>query len=322
MKKISFMHQASIGDMLMVTPTYRAVKECFPECETVVITSHAGYEMMFGNPFIDRLIVYRKGDPFLPIIKNIWRSDVAVIFDYHYRNALYAMLAMIPKRIGHGKDWINIHLEDEPLDLFEPLKYLAAVAPLGIHTDDITLTRPIANADDRAHVDELIRSICPREEKLVIIVPFSLSTLKDWATENYRELIRRLKAKGNVIAILGGREQRNRAAEEFPDAINLCGSTNLRESAEIISRARLYISGCTAMLHVCSTTDTPSIALYGPTLPEQWAPKKNCTVIYHKQACAPCYGLDRPPCADNKCMKSITVEEVWAVAEKIIEQKK
>ena len=318
MKKICFMHQASIGDMLMVTPTYRAVKECCPDCKTVVVTSHAGYEMMLGNPHIDKLIAYRKGDPVLPIITSIWRSDVAVIFDYHYRNALYAMLALIPKRMGYGKDLINIHLEDEPLELFEPLKYLAAVAPLGIRTDDLTLTRPVATDDDRAHVDEIMRSNGLSGDKLIIIVPFSLSTIKDWSTERYRELIGRLRSKGYATAIVGGKDQFDRAAREFPDALNLCGATNLRESAEIISRARLYISGCTAMLHVCSTTDTPSIALYGPTIPEQWAPKKNCTVLYHKLPCSPCYNLTDEPCRDNRCIKSISVDEVWSAVENIL----
>ncbi len=318
MKKICFMHRASIGDTLMVTPTYRAVKECFPNCKTVVVTSHAGYDLMLGNPHIDRLIPYRKGDPVLPIIKGIWRSDVAVIFDYHYRNALYAALALIPKRIGYGKNFINVRLNDEPLELFEPLKYLAAVKDLGIHTDDLSLTRPVATDADRDHIDRIMQSILRLGQRLVIIVPFSLSTLKDWSTENYRQLIRRLRKKNCVAAILGGGDQFEQTEREFPDAVNLCGVTNLREAAEIISRAELYISGCTAMLHVCSTTDTPSIAIYGPTMPEQWAPKKNCTVITHNLPCSPCYNLKDPPCVDNKCLKNISVDEVWRAVENIL----
>ncbi len=315
MRKICFMHQASIGDTLMVTPVYRAVKECYPDCKTVVVSSHAGYELMLGNPHIDILLAYRKGDPVLPIIKNIWRADAAVIFDYHYRNALYALLALIPKRIGYGKDLINVRLRDEPLELFEPLKYLAAVKQLGIHTDDIRLTRPVATAEDRAHVDELCRSFPTSDRKLAVIVPFSLDDIKDWMPESYRELIRRLQAKKCAAVILGGRDQAERAAREFPAAINLCGATNLRESAELIARADVYISGCTSMLHVCSTTDTPAIAIYGPSMPEQWAPKKNCTVITHRFPCSPCHNLKPMTCVDKDCIRAISVDEVWAAVE-------
>ena len=316
MKKIAFMHQASIGDMLMVTPVYRAVKECYPDCRVIVVSSHAGRELMLGNPHIDTLLAYRKGDPVLPIIKSIRRSEAAVIFDYHYRNALYALLALIPKRIGYGKGLINVRLQDEPLELFEPLKYLAAVKQLGIHTDDIRLTRPVATAEDRAHVDEICRSF--GNKKFAVIVPFSLDMIKDWMPERYREIIKRLQSRDMEVVILGSSDQTVRADVEFPDAINLCGKTNLRESAEMIARAEIYISGCTSMLHVCSTTDTHAIAIYGPSMPEQWAPKKNCTVITHRFPCSPCHNLSNKPCIDNRCLKSIAVDEVWTAVERFV----
>lgn len=204
MKKICFMHQASIGDTLMVTPVYRAVKECFPACRQVVVTSHAGYELMKGNPYIDTLLRYEKGDAVLPIIKNIWRADASVIFDYHYRNALYSFIALIPKRIGYGKDFINVKLQDEPLEMFEPLKYLAAVRQLGIHTDDLTLTHPVATEQEKNRVTKILGKIKSPAQKLVLLVPFSLSTVKDWEPSKYREIIARIKNLGHVPSIIGG----------------------------------------------------------------------------------------------------------------------
>lgn len=319
MKKICFIHRASIGDTLMATPVYRALKECYPACRQVVVTGHAGYELLRGNPYIDKLLRYENGDPVLPIIKNIWRADASVIFDYHYRNALYSFLALIPKRIGYGKDFINVKLRDEPLEMFEPLKYLAAVKQLGIHTDDLTLTRPVATSQEKIHVTKILSEIKSPAQKLILLVPFSLATIKDWEPSKYREIILRIKKLGHMTAIIGGKEESNRAAHEFPDAVNLAGKLNLREVTELISRADLQISGCTAMLHICSTTDTPSIALYGATLPEQWAPRRNCTVITKRLPCSPCYNIEgKPPCQNNLCMKDISVDEVWSVAEKIL----
>ena len=320
MKKICFMHQASIGDTLLATPVYRALKESFPACRQVVVTSHVGYELLKGNPHIDTLLRYEKGDAFLPIIKNIWRADVSVIFDYHYRNALYSFLALIPIRMGYGKEFINVKLRDEPLEMFEPLKYLAAVKSLGIHTDDLSLTKLAATEQEKIRVTEILREIKSPAQKLILLVPFSMDRIKDWEPFKYREIISRVKKLGHVVAIMGGSSEYNRIAEEFPDVVNLAGKLNLREVAELISRADLQISGCTALLHICSTTDTPSIALYGPTLPEQWAPKKNCTVITHRLPCSPCYNIEgKPRCHDNICIKNISVDEVWSAAEKILE---
>ena len=322
MKKICFMHQASIGDTLMVTPVYRALKECFPNCRQVVVTGHAGYELLYGNPYIDVLLRYEKGDPVVPIVKNIWRADASVIFDYHYRNALYSFLALIPKRIGYGKDFINVKLRDEPLEMYEPLKYLAAVKQLGIHTEDFSLTTPVASEQDKLHVEEILSEIKSPAQKLILLTPFSLDTIKDWEPSKYREIISRAKKFGYAAAILGGQAESSRVVQEFPDAINLAGKLNLRESAELISRADLHISGCTSMLHVCSTTSTPAIAIYGPSDPKQWAPKKNCTVITHNLPCSPCHNIEgKPLCYNNRCIKDISVDEVWKVIEEILERR-
>lgn len=322
MKKICIMHQASIGDMLMVTPVYRAVKECYPNCRQVVVTNHIGYELMSGNPYIDVLLSYEKGDAVLPIIKNIWRADVSVIFDYHYRNALYSFLALIPRRIGYGKDFINEKLRDEPLEMFEPLKYLAAVKQLGIHTEDLTLTRPIATEAEKIHVEKILNEIKLPMQKLILLAPFSLDEIKNWEPFKYREIIIRAKQSGYAVAIVGSSSERARAEVEFPDAVNLAGEFNLRETAELISRADLQISGCTATLHICSTTPTHAIAIYGASDPEQWAPKKNCTVISHRLACSPCHNIPgKPRCHNNICIKNISVDEVWNAVEKILEGK-
>ena len=306
--------------MLMVTPVYRALKECFPSCRQVVVTNHIGYELFRGNPHIDTLLSYEKGDAVLPIIKNIWRADASVIFDYHYRNALYSFLALIPKRMGYGKNFINVKLRDEPLEMFEPLKYLAAVAQLGIHTQDFTLTRPVATEQEKIHVEEILREIKLSAQKLILLAPFSLDEIKDWEPPKYREIISRVKNSGHAVAILGSKAEAARAQKEFPDAVNLAGKFNLRETAELISRADLQISGCTATLHICSTTPTPAIAIYGPSMPEQWAPKKNCTVITHRLPCSPCHNIPgKPRCHNNLCIKNISVDEVWFAVEKILE---
>ncbi len=128
-----------------------------------------------------------------------------------------------------------------------------------------------------------------------------------------------LKQKNCVVVMTGGIEQFELIHRDFPNVINLAGKINLRESAELISQMDLQICGCTALLHVCSTTNTPSVAIYGPTLPEQWAPRKNCTVITHRFACSPCYNIPgKPLCQNNECLQDISVGEVWSAIEKYI----
>ena len=323
MKKICVMHRASIGDTLLATPAYRAIKTVYPNAKLVVITSRLGNELLYGNPYIDKLVAYEKGDSVISVLREIWRADVALIFAHHYRNALYAFLALIPKRIGRGKDFINCRLSDKNELKYEPLKYLNITQQIGVNTSDLSLHRPMPSEDEQKRVRQLIDNFRDNpEQKVVIIVPYSLASKKDWAAENYRKIIHRLKGKEILPVVLGGKDNREQIANEFPEAINMAGETNLRESAELIALADLQLCGCTAMLHVCSTTDTPVIAMYGPTDPEQWAPRGNCTVISHKFSCSPCYNNGSKPCDDNKCIQAITVDEVWKEMEKYLDEEK
>ena len=217
---------------------------------------------------------------------------------------------MIPQRIGRGKDFINRKVHDDDPLLYEPLKDLHVAAVVGADSDDVRLTPLSPTKDELSHVRTRLASIQNDGQKLVIVVPHSLSPLKDWEPEKYRELICRFQHQGWAVVMLGGKNERSRIAEEYPMAVNMAGDLSLRESAVLIASADLQISGCTAMLHVCATTDTPSIALYGPTVPEQWAPKRNCHVITKRFPCAPCYSTGRE-CGDNRCIRAIQVDDVW-----------
>jgi len=306
--------------MLLATPVHRAIKETFPDCKLVVVTNTVGFELMSGSPYIDNLISYEKGDSVFGVIKNIWRAEAALILDYSYRNAFMAFLAAIPKRIGRGKEFINFKINPLPTEMFEPLKYLEIAKTIGIHSENLSLVRPVATAEEKLRVKKICDEVKIDGKKFILIVPYSLKPLKDWNVENYREIISRLKNLGHSVALIGGRKERELIEKNFPGVKNFAGETNLRESAELISQADLQISGCTSMLHVCSATNTPSVAIYGPSNPKQWAPRKNCTVISRNLDCSPCYNIaGKIPCKEKTCLETITVDEVWKVVKNLLE---
>jgi len=55
--------------------------------------------------------------------------------------------------------------------------------------------------------------------------------------------------------------------------------------------------------------------LFGPNTPARYGPiGKGHYVIYKQLKCSPCIIAHKgivPYCKDNKCMKAITVEDVW-----------
>ncbi len=323
MKKIFVADRASLGDTLLATPTLRAIKETYPDSRTIMMASPAARDILEGHPFVDELLLYEKGDSVFPIIKKIWRADLALILDFHYRSSLFAWLACIPRRIGRGtkkKSFLTDQVLGTPnTHTYEVENTLAVARYAGIDTTNTQLIMAPCHEQEKQHVKQLLmkNKVDLSMQSMIVLAPYSLSYLKDWPEEYYQELIDFLVLHQFVVVIVGGKEHRERA-EKFTGSLNMVGLMNIRETTYLISLAELVVCGCTSVLHFAATTNTPQIAIYGPTTPVQWAPRKNCTAMTKNLPCSPCYNTGQE-CRDDKlCVRQITPIEVCAAVSQIL----
>jgi ADP-heptose:LPS heptosyltransferase len=106
----------------------------------------------------------------------------------------------------------------------------------------------------------------PRES--IVIHPFSGSTQKNWPLDRFRELAARVP---HNIEWIAGPE------EELPEAMRY---DDLASLAQWIGGARLYIGNDSGITHLAAAVGVPTLALFGPTAPNVWAPRgHNVTVI-------------------------------------------
>lgn len=315
----------NLGDILLLTPVFRAIKETYPDCKVIMMAAPPARGILKGHPFIDELIIYSKKDS--PItafkyIKKIWHYDLALILDHSYRNGLFAKLAGIPMRIGQSdkkgdKDCLTHEILPHQSPLYEVEKFLNIARAAGITTDNYSLSMALAKESEKVKVHQLlIQNNINDADNFIVIAPYSLSDLKNWPEENYQEIINFLQSKNYKVIIVSGKENRERA-DFYNGCYNFAGLTNIRETTYLISLSQLIICGCTSTLHFASTTLTKIIALYGPTSSEQWAPKKNCTVISCNYSCSPCFPFGNI-CNKNRCITSISPEKVCQEIERIL----
>lgn len=100
---------------------------------------------------------------------------------------------------------------------------------------------------------------------------------KVWPLTKFIELATVLKQHHNNygIVITGGKTEHHLAREfinHVPDTINLVGKTNVLQLTACIRRFSAYISSDTGAMHVACVTDTPLVALFGPTNSIRTAP--------------------------------------------------
>ncbi|MFL6451786.1 MAG: glycosyltransferase family 9 protein [Bryobacteraceae bacterium] len=119
----------------------------------------------------------------------------------------------------------------------------------------------------------LVPKICtdePERRRSVIIHPFSGGVRKNWPLPCFQSVASEL---GMEVEWIAGPEEELPAARRFE---------NLLQLASWIRGASLYIGNDSGITHLAAATGAPTLALFGPTAPEVWAPRGgNVTVLAH-----------------------------------------
>jgi heptosyltransferase-2 len=169
---------------------------------------------------------------------------------------------------------------------------------------------------ERAAVDALLRGASHAGEPLIALAPGSIWATKRWPF--FPDLARELGQHGRVVVI--GSEADAPLARDISDAaggsvVDATGRLSLLASAELLSRATLLVTNDSAPQHLASAVGTPTVTVFGPTVPEfgfgPLAPGSR--VVGHATlSCRPCHphGPVTCPLGHWRCMRELSVRDV------------
>jgi heptosyltransferase-3 len=152
---------------------------------------------------------------------------------------------------------------------------------------------------------------------LLVVSIGAKADVKDWEDTNWAALLRRLGAQLSEwgLAMLGGADERQRSESLLANwtgpYVNLCGRLTVRESAALLTRARVYLGHDSGPMHLAAAVGTPCVAVFSSrNLPGEWYPYgAQHHVVYHSISCQGCK-LDVCIERQKACIRSITVDEV------------
>ena len=155
--------------------------------------------------------------------------------------------------------------------------------------------------------------------RFMAINPVALWETKLWEDEKFAELGDRLRVEFGIGIVLTGGEagplDRIRSWMKT-EAVNLGGRTTLRELACLYRQAALIVTTDSGPMHLAAAMGTPVVALFGPTDPARTGPYgPGHRVIRRELPCMPCF---RKHCEDPRCMKEISVNEVFSAVKEMI----
>jgi heptosyltransferase-2 len=320
-----------LGDAVHSLPAIHSLRRGCPEAELTVLTRPPCAEVYQGCPDVSDLIVLPPA--FVLHRLAAYRSlrsrkfDLAVLFPNSFESALMSVLAGVPERIGYRRDFRSFLLT-RSIDSSDRHRihridyYMKLVTSLGLPDRGRIFPFHIPTESDREAETILKRHGVGTDEPLVgIHFGAAFGSAKAWPVERYAALSDQLAKKFQArVLVFGGRdvepllERFRRDLQSEP--ILLIGQTTVKTLAALVRRCGLFVSHDTGPLHLAYALGTPTISIFGPTLPEVSRPEgENHVTVYKGVECSPCWKRHCP--IDHRCMERVSVEEILELAETV-----
>jgi ADP-heptose:LPS heptosyltransferase len=316
-----------IGDAVLLIPALISLKKAFPDSIIHVLAEKRNSAAFSLCSCIGRIFEYDTPKDLL----NAIRGSYDVVIDteqWHRLSAAVARLTNAPVLIGFAtneRKKMFTHAVPYSMDDYEVYNFLDLMTPLMATMMPKSTSHFVDVPSDLT--DKAIGILLPLlSRKIVVIFPGGSIKEKKWGARKYREMAIMLTAKGVGVVVVGGRDDipaGEQIVTGLHNTLNLCGSLSLAETAAVLERSSLLLTGDSGIMHIGQGLGMKIVALFGPGSAKKWAPRgENCKVINKQLACSPCttFGL-MPKCKKGgACMKDITVEEVFNAAVALLGQ--
>lgn len=341
--KILVIQTAKIGDLVCTTPVFREIKKQFPNCFLAALVLPRAEDILRNNPHLDETILLPGVERLTERIKLI-RKLRKEKYDWVFNvlpdsfNNIIPLWSLVPNRVattykGGGEIialtaiFNNYRLEyrKHTLALRHYLNLLKFIGIKDYSEEKEIFLRP---EEEQGALNFLKTQNLKSDDLLVGISVTSGVKLNEWPPDRFAKLadrlIEELQAK---IIFIGSGDERSRVEEVQKmmghNAINSCGNFRLYELPALLKKLKLFISVDTGPLYMANTVGTPVIDIVGPDNMQEQRPSGNkCKIVQKNIDCAPCLfiflGVSFCKEGHLRCVKEITVEEVFQAAQDLI----
>jgi len=340
-----FVSLSGIGNFIMQSPAFSAVKEQHPKSHiTVWVALRNTAPLAKANPHIDRVIkapIKRSLLGHLSQIIKFRRShfDVGVVLHpgQLWKSALYLQLAGIPQRIGlryphlgnpdsslflSETHSLNESLHDTSLNLslLQTLNIKSHSSPPSYH---LAIPKQHQNQAQKILYN---LSLAP-DKVLVGIHPGSASHFqwKRWPLANFTKTCQHLIKKHDAhLLIFGGpselkpmKDLRNSIGKHHTSLI----SNKLLTSAALIGQCHFFLSNDSGLMHIAAALQVPTLGIFGPTSEKRTGPLGPHAHTIRATRSAPVYDVNNNSdfgTAPHPTLTELTPESVIAKLDQLL----
>lgn len=299
-----------LGDVLIITPLFEALRRHFPVARIVAGVGHWSVDLLKGNPHLSDVMVvdapwfnksvrpqglraelsYLRNSADVARVKS-QQFDVGIDVLGSVAGSALLLRAGIPLRLGvHGfaGGRSSSHLSVQ----FDPHEHVGRTALrlaelLGLPAADLPENRPqiFLNAQERA-AGEARWGTRAAGRPRVVIGPGTGEPRKGWPVEHFMEAVRRLSTDGQFdMVIVGGPQDRalgDALAGVGSHITNLAGRCNLRDTFGVVAAADAVLTNPSMLMHAAAAFRVPTVVVLGPVFSsaqqhdQQWGYPDTC----------------------------------------------
>jgi ADP-heptose:LPS heptosyltransferase len=324
---------AAAGDVLRTTSILPPLKRAYPESHVTWVTEAAAVPLLAHNPYLDRVFTFGF-DAWLKLSAQSF--DVLICLDKDERACALASILAADKKLGFA---MSCHGTVEPLNESARYDYelglsneekffgnekvypeiFCDTAGLGYEGEPYMLVLPDSSI---RYAQEFMSGLAPEGPVVGLNVGAGrVFANKAWTSEGLAALARWIRSElGGTALVLGGPEDRGAAERvlQLADGAAADGGTHdVLDFAAIVGMLDAVVTGDTLALHIAVALGVPTVALFGPSAPQEIELYGRGRKVVTPLDCSPCYlrSCDKDP----SCMDSIEVETVSKALREVLE---
>lgn len=315
-----------LGDVAIMVPALRSIKEKWPNSEIHVLVAEEAIAAVSGISWIHKIWSFPRvrGKSNLsaswPVIKQLRAEhfDRSVDFVGNDRGAIISKLIGAKIRLGSKEPkWKPIRSlcfneQQEELDTtrHEIIRDIHILSKWGIEpSKNLFLELP------KPALDSLDSMLVIPPNTIVCHLSTSASK-KEWSLKHWAELANHLRDQSISVLFSSGPTKRekellNQLCRTSKEIKKIPETKSLEDFLIVISQAQLFITPDTAPLHLAAAMGVPTHGLFGPTTASRWAPPGEIHSYSQVPFCS-CSGHVKTCLLPTPCIDRISVKEVIA----------
>jgi heptosyltransferase-2 len=332
-----------VGDAVMATPAVRALRQHYADAHMVGVLKPYIAGVVEGAPWLDAQVFLDGHGPasqrWPAVAAQLRRAriELAVLFPNSFRAAWVAWLGGCRQRVGYCRYGRSLLLTDrlQPVrdglgrlrpspvvDAYNQLALCVGCGDPGYRMELFTTPRDEAAAD-RVWQEAGFEA----DHEVVCLNPgAAFGSAKYWSVESFAQLARALVLRrGSRVLVLCGPNERGLARElvagaRLPGVASLAYQPlSLGLTKACVRRCALLVTTDSGPRHFAAAFGRPVVTLFGPTY-IAWTETYYARAVHlQKQVdCGPCQRRICP--LDHRCMRLLTVEEVYGAATRVLSE--